>query len=397
MPRKKPRKKKKSKKNKEKRVKIKPAVCVLVDSDGSTVRFERWAGELFFYIDGELTQRYVQILQVQKKKGWIIIRGLKLKNEQIFSSEVKTVVEMRPEDKVRVLEEIERIRYWHGPFCPNSVAFSESDLLILKKYDARKGCWQCISSAKQQHLEAKEMEINLSFTVLPHNCKIRQDTDMYGFIETENMGIGLIAKQDIQQKKILMKDRAILFANWHRGLPLHHACVGDLFHSLITNHPNVWTYIMENLAHDEEEVVLQFQESSRKVCLALQEQQPMYKDEAFQQKCAVMLSVLFSNAFEFSFPNHDFLCCIFPNLSFFNHSCDPNCMLEYAQNQTGFYGSVRTLRPIKSGEPLTISYFGKHALDPLVERRKDFIRQKRDFDCLCDRCVTETLDSGIPI
>ena len=82
MPRKKPRKKKKSKKTKDKRQKIKvsislfkrenklifiyfpflicePAVCVLIDTDGSTVRFERWAGELFFYIDGELAVKCV--------------------------------------------------------------------------------------------------------------------------------------------------------------------------------------------------------------------------------------------------------------------------------------------------------------------------------------------------
>merc|ERR1719383_1297051 len=119
----------------------------------------------------------------------------------------------------------------------------------------------------------------------------------------------------------------------------------------------------------------------------------MYKDEIFSQKFAVMLSILYSNVFEFSFPNHDFLCCLFPNLSIFNHSCDPNCQVEFAQNQTGFYGSVRALRPIKAGEPLTISYFGNQNLDPVTEKRRDSIRQERHFTCFCSRCVTESIDA----
>jgi len=391
MPRKKPRKKKKSKKNHDKRKsKIKPAVCVLIDTDGSTVRFERWGGELFFYIDGDLAQRYVRILQVQRKKGWIIIRGLKLKNDQIFSQEVKTVVEIRPEDKERVLEEIDRIRYWHGPFCTNTLAFLDDDFLRLSKYDARKGSWQCITHSTQKTIEAKEPEMQLCFSILPSNCKIRQDTDFYRFIETEKMGNGLIANKDIQQKKIVMKDRPILFVNWFRGHALDYPLLGDLFHSLLTEHPKVWEYILNNLSKAGD---YEFSSSAQKLCESREERDPMYKDEKIVQQFTDMLSIFFSNTFEFSFTNHDHLSCLFPNLSIFNHSCDPNCQVEFAQNQTGFYGSVRALRPIKAGEPLTISYFGNQNLDPVTEKRRDSIRQERHFTCFCSRCVTECIDA----
>lgn len=369
-------------------------MCVLIDNDGSTVRFERWADELFFYIDGELSQRYVKILQIQKKKGWIIIRGLKIKSDQMFSQEVKTVVETRPQDKVRVLREIERIRYWHGPFCKNSVTYAsaEDEFLVLKKYDARKGSWQCAFSTSSRQLNITEADVRLCFSILPHNCKIRQDTDLYRFIQTETMGAGLVANQDIQQKKILMKDRAILFANWHRGMPPHHMLIGDLFHSLLTNYPDVWAYITDNLCHGGEASLGQFAESAKKLCADLQQRQPIYKDDQFERKITLMLSVLFTNAFQFSFTNHDLLSCLFPIISIFNHSCNPNCHVEFAQNQTGFYGSVRALRPIKAGEALTISYFGTQQLDSLVDNRRDCIRQERHFICMCCRCVTESLD-----
>merc|ERR550534_678785 len=190
-----------------------------------------------------------------------------------------------------------------------------------------------------------------------------------------------------------MKDRAILFANWHRGMPPHHMLIGNLFHSLLTNYPDVWAYITDNLCQGGDGSQGQFAESAKKLCADLQQRQPMYKDDLFERKITAMLSVLFANAFQFSFTNHDLLSCLFPNLSIFNHSCNPNCQVEFAQNQTGFYGSVRTLRPIKAGEPLTISYFGNQNLDPVTELRRDLIRQERHFTCFCSRCVTESIDA----
>eukprot|EP00440_Ansanella_granifera_P050758 gb/GFBE01055011.1/.p1 GENE.gb/GFBE01055011.1/~~gb/GFBE01055011.1/.p1 ORF type:complete len:373 (+),score=84.44 gb/GFBE01055011.1/:1-1119(+) len=71
-----------------------------------------------------------------------------------------------------------------------------------------------------------------------------------------------------------------------------------------------------------------------------------------------------------------------------NHSCDANCVTIFDMETGNMI--LRTNRAIRSGEQLTISYFGA---DPdfmvlsVKERRKQL--SKRDFVCCCSRCVRE--------
>ncbi|KAI9004724.1 hypothetical protein BC832DRAFT_521224, partial [Gaertneriomyces semiglobifer] len=73
---------------------------------------------------------------------------------------------------------------------------------------------------------------------------------------------------------------------------------------------------------------------------------------------------------------------VFPMSSYFNHSCDPNC--ECVQNARVM--TVRTIRPVEEGEPLTISYIDSNM--PLQARRT---RLQADyyFLCQCQRCTFE--------
>jgi hypothetical protein len=64
--------------------------------------------------------------------------------------------------------------------------------------------------------------------------------------------------------------------------------------------------------------------------------------------------------------------------SMFNHSCDPNCVVDHT-------GVFRAAQNIKAGDELTISYFPHLNQLPSEARRIEL--QNRDFTCLCPRCV----------
>ncbi|CAE8591950.1 unnamed protein product [Polarella glacialis] len=71
-----------------------------------------------------------------------------------------------------------------------------------------------------------------------------------------------------------------------------------------------------------------------------------------------------------------------------NHSCDANCATVFDMN-TGCM-IFRTKRPIKRGEQLTISYFGRDPdfiFSSSKERRKKL--SVRGFVCTCSQCVLE--------
>lgn len=75
---------------------------------------------------------------------------------------------------------------------------------------------------------------------------------------------------------------------------------------------------------------------------------------------------------------------IFKTASFFNHSCVPNCAIASPLNDEMMI--IKTLKPIKKGEELTICYSEGvfiHGDDP--SRRIDVLNE-RCFRCACDSC-----------
>ena len=74
--------------------------------------------------------------------------------------------------------------------------------------------------------------------------------------------------------------------------------------------------------------------------------------------------------------------------SYFNHSCLPNCC-RFNANASGELLSsisIRTLRPIKKGEELTISYSGIKFPYP---KRQEHLLYGYFFRCRCRRCTLE--------
>lgn len=74
---------------------------------------------------------------------------------------------------------------------------------------------------------------------------------------------------------------------------------------------------------------------------------------------------------------------IYANLSKFAHSCQPNCVVNIAYPKC----TVRTIAPVKAGEPLTVERGG-----PKLSRLPKHVRQLRyrngkDVACTCPRCA----------
>ena len=75
-----------------------------------------------------------------------------------------------------------------------------------------------------------------------------------------------------------------------------------------------------------------------------------------------------------------------------NHSCEPNC---WADTRTGAFPTLtlRTWRPIKAGEMLTIGY-----VDGTLpkEERQERLRSQYHFACACSLCVADAAKSRPP-
>jgi hypothetical protein len=65
----------------------------------------------------------------------------------------------------------------------------------------------------------------------------------------------------------------------------------------------------------------------------------------------------------------------------FNHSCDPNCVVNADTQML----EVITIRQVARGEELTIGYV-KHEGVPRAARRRQLLEQY-NFECACTRCA----------
>ncbi|PRP75105.1 SET and MYND domain containing protein [Planoprotostelium fungivorum] len=74
---------------------------------------------------------------------------------------------------------------------------------------------------------------------------------------------------------------------------------------------------------------------------------------------------------------------LYPNVSFFNHSCAPNCV----RYQDGKSLIIRAIHDIEPDTELCISYI---ELEDTKESRSILLRRHYYFDCNCTRCSDET-------
>ena len=72
---------------------------------------------------------------------------------------------------------------------------------------------------------------------------------------------------------------------------------------------------------------------------------------------------------------------IFPLASFFNHSCSPNCEVEYGPADVL---RIVTSMPVECGEELTIAYVDESAS---TARRQHLLDADYHFQCSCLKCT----------
>lgn len=71
---------------------------------------------------------------------------------------------------------------------------------------------------------------------------------------------------------------------------------------------------------------------------------------------------------------------VFPLASFFNHSCEPNCEVQYGPADVL---KVVTSQTVEKGEELTISYVDE---DASTASRQRHLLQDYHFQCSCAKC-----------
>jgi hypothetical protein len=76
---------------------------------------------------------------------------------------------------------------------------------------------------------------------------------------------------------------------------------------------------------------------------------------------------------------------VWPEASFFNHSCQPNVRKERIGRQWTFSAS----QDVVEGDELCITYLGGEEKDLDVIRRREKLRDEWGFICYCKRCVEE--------
>jgi len=84
---------------------------------------------------------------------------------------------------------------------------------------------------------------------------------------------------------------------------------------------------------------------------------------------------------------------VWPEASFFNHSCRPNVRKDRNGRLWSFTVDVDAAKTIQQGQQLCITYLGgdEKGLD-VTERRKR-LQEQWGFTCLCDRCREESGES----
>lgn len=83
--------------------------------------------------------------------------------------------------------------------------------------------------------------------------------------------------------------------------------------------------------------------------------------------------------------------CLFPEASYFNHSCEPNVELaiNYSSAKNNFFLSARAIRPIREGEEVVINYMPGNTL-PLT-RLGLAMKRRWGFECNCVLCRSRAM------
>ena len=70
---------------------------------------------------------------------------------------------------------------------------------------------------------------------------------------------------------------------------------------------------------------------------------------------------------------------------FFNHACEPSCAIVHTLPSL----IVRTRRPVRRGETLSIAYIDTQRVYAALDARRGRLQLSYGFHCRCERCLAE--------
>ncbi|ODV92217.1 hypothetical protein CANCADRAFT_805 [Tortispora caseinolytica NRRL Y-17796] len=134
--------------------------------------------------------------------------------------------------------------------------------------------------------------------------------------------------------------------------------------------------------------ILQTYQGAFQILVRTIKKQPELTDKVTKEKVCYYFGIEAVNAFGIweqpLFSDSECLgSAVYPEASFFNHSCDPNC-------GKSFIGSalvITTARDIPSDSELFIAY-GSHKLPEDRDERVDYLQKRWFFTCQCPKCAT---------
>ena len=77
---------------------------------------------------------------------------------------------------------------------------------------------------------------------------------------------------------------------------------------------------------------------------------------------------------------------LYPDASYFNHSCSPNV----AKTRVGDVWEFRASKDIDAGNECCITYLGGDEKELNVEQRRQRLKEHWGFECMCVRCKEES-------
>jgi len=84
---------------------------------------------------------------------------------------------------------------------------------------------------------------------------------------------------------------------------------------------------------------------------------------------------------------------VWPEASFFNHSCRPNVRKDRIGRLWSFTVDIDAGKTVQQGQQLCITYLGGDERDLDVAERRKRLQEQWGFRCLCDRCLEESGES----
>ena len=179
--------------------------------------------------------------------------------------------------------------------------------------------------------------------------------------------------------KLISQSGKILPISKQRGSITAYQCITPLrFLNLRSENPDLWKTLMQLESHVEDrksKAVYKIVEKNIvfviREFLGIKE----FDDETIQTVCGI----LDTNAYEVTI-NGSKIRAVYPNISYNNHSCRPNCKHPY--NQNGVM-ELKAIRSINENEKITTTY---SQVFWTTDQRRTYLKETKNFWCECERC-----------